>query len=160
MFCGSLNLYYVMNKVLSELVACSFCNTFQSFITKKCLLGVSRASHNPAFLCFPMSTSFSPKLPEQVRAVLLFTFPLAPPLCSATSWSPWPVRGEQGLSSHRNSIPRFGVQNSLKSSSRVKFLRLRTGSQLEDSVTDWDKVLFTESFNSPLPSPPTRLWKV
>lgn len=64
MFCGSLIFYYVMNKVLPELVAqVPFCNTFQSFITKKCLFGVllknvSSASHNPAFFCFPCPLHF------------------------------------------------------------------------------------------------------
>ncbi|KAK2835868.1 hypothetical protein Q5P01_016352 [Channa striata] len=45
-----------------------------------------------------MKLPVSPKLQEQVCAVLLFTFSPAPPLSSVTSSSPLPDRGRQPIS--------------------------------------------------------------
>lgn len=160
MFCGLLNFYCVIEEVLSELVAPAAGALLQDIsifhfcllvvVVKKCCFSL------PSILSFPTSTPLCRKfqlLPNSQSRFGQFSclpFSLAPPICSATSWSPWPVRGEQVLSSHRDSLPLLWVAEFPQDWQSGKI------SPLEDRrpigrLRDWDKVLFTESFNSPLP---------
>ncbi len=161
MFCGLLNFYCVIEEVLSELVAQAAGALLQDIsIFHFCLLAVvvgfwknvSTAFHYPPLFCFPrplhfIGNSSSSRTPRAGLGSLLYL----PFLWLRPSALPLPDHlGLLEVSTfwaHTGAVSVFGLQNSLKTSSRIKFLHLRTGSQ----SADWDKVLFAESFSSPMP---------